>query len=130
VKKNTKLSKYEWIIFAGSYLKIAQIALDEMEYKNYMKSGFDKLFFYEGKQLLISIIWNFKHAKIVASGTLLDAQNDLFRYPDNTASFTLNLQMFRDIVSRETDELHDDIEKLKSLLGILDNQITQAKSKK
>ncbi len=185
----TKVSWYEWIIYAQSYLKMAEIGVRELEDQNYVKRGMDRYFFYENKLLLIPIIWNFKHAielviktlgiavdkqylknhdfvelrddlkqslqklkikkiekiedlveiidkyyrcefwdkKIIKTGTILDVENDIFRYPENRAFFFFDPQMLKDISSRETEDLSDDIKKLKSLLFILIGQIGHSK---
>lgn len=75
--------------------------------------------------------------KIIRTGTILDVDNDIFRYPENKAPFFFDWQILKDIplvalkngtrYSRETEELSDDIKKLESLLVILDNQIEHSK---
>ncbi|MBU1130174.1 hypothetical protein KKE45_02530 [Patescibacteria group bacterium] len=202
IKKVTKLSKYEWMIYAKSYLKMAEVGLEELRCKKYVKKGLDHMFFYKQKWLLIPIIWNLKHAlelavktlgigidkqylqshdsgklaknllqtikklniindlkpktiqrfaeiifkyyrcefwdkKFIKTDTVLDIQNDIFRYPENTASFQINLQILQDIpfneengYSHETEELSQDIKELGNLFGALNNRIRNVMLKK
>ena len=69
-KKVIKLTKYDWYIYAISYLKMAEIGIEELKNRNYVKRGFDEIFFYENKWLLIPIIWNLKHAMELVVKTL------------------------------------------------------------
>lgn len=202
IKKITKLSQYEWGMYFGSYLKIAEVGLEELRSKKYVKAGFDRMFFYDQKLLLIPIIWNLKHSieiavkalginidkqylqshdldkliadllqtikrlnikndlsqktiqrfaeiiykyykcefwdkKFIKTGNIEDVQNDLFRYPENTASFQIDLQILQNIpfndelgYSRETEELFEDMKELRILFGALGNRIDNIMWKK
>lgn len=179
------------MIFVQSYLCLAKIGLKELTSRNYArKTSFEYSFCYENKWLLISVIYNIKHAieivvkslgvsidkqylkshdlnalisdlkvkvpqikkqdkinelaiivnkyykcefwnkKIITTGSVFDLQNDVFRYPDNTVSFVVDLQAFETIGYKEIKELLEDIEKLERLLGIIDSQIEKAKNPK
>ena len=61
-KETTRLSKYDWMMYARSYLKMAQIGIEELKNQKYIDPGLDRIFFYEEKLILIPVIWNLKHA--------------------------------------------------------------------
>jgi len=61
-KEIAELSKYHWMIYARSYLKLAGIGIEEFKNGNCIKKGLDEMFFYENRWLLIPIVWNLKHS--------------------------------------------------------------------
>lgn len=190
---SVKLSQYEWIWYAKSYLSLARIGIEELKRQNYIrKISFEFRFSYENKHLLIPIIYNLKHAieiivkslkiqidkkiikshnifnlynalqesikkiglkiekpdklkelaqiiekyyklefwnrKLIIDASVLDSQNDIFRFPDNSANFILNLEDLKKISQKEMGELLDDIKKIDSLLGIIREKIKKAKN--
>jgi len=66
--------------------------------------------------------------KLIATASILDSQNDIFRFPDNSANFILDLKTFKDVSRKETQELLDDIKKLNNLLVIIMRGIQKAKN--
>lgn len=70
---------------------------------------------------------NFWHGRMVATGIVRDAKNDIFRFPDNSATFNLDRGKLKETSVAELEELKKDIKKLDNLLGILTSQIQRAK---
>lgn len=64
--------------------------------------------------------WN---KKIIKNSSVTDCQNDIFRFPDNSAKFNLNLEIFKGANLKETKELLEDIKKLCQILNTLNSQI-------
>ncbi len=61
-KKKTK-AKFHWMIFADSYLTTALITFKELkEPKHFDKDSLEYQLAYKSKYLLITTVWNFKHA--------------------------------------------------------------------
>lgn len=68
--------------------------------------------------------WN----KKLFDSCVFDSQNDIFRYPDNSAKFVLNLEILKSVSEKDIKELQEDIEELNSLLGIIGRGIEVEKS--
>ena len=69
-----------------------------------------------------------KNKKIINTVSVFDSQNDIFRFPENSANFILDTENLKNISEENTKELLDDIMKLKSLLGIITQNIKEAKN--
>lgn len=69
----------------------------------------------------------FWQSKLIATGTVEDVKNDLFRYPDSSLRFELPLKELATITPQNLRELKSDIGKLEQLFGILFHQIREAK---
>ena len=67
----------------------------------------------------------FLDRKILNNINVLDIQNDIFRYPDNSAFSKLDLEVFKILNNKDIDELLDDTKKIKSYLNITCSQINE-----
>lgn len=65
--------------------------------------------------------------KIISHSTVLDVNNDIFRYPDNSATFVLDVKMFSLVSKEEIAELLEDINSVYKLFHILNSQISKKK---
>ncbi len=68
--------------------------------------------------------WNKRR---MVQGSILDAKNDIFRFPDNAANFNFDTTILRKVSEEEVGELSEDIEKLKRLIGIIAQKMGEGK---
>ncbi|KKR73063.1 MAG: hypothetical protein UU17_C0046G0003 [Candidatus Nomurabacteria bacterium GW2011_GWA1_40_8] len=150
---STSFSYHRWVWYVYGYLSLARIGIKKLEEENKIPStitSFENYFSYRKKYLLIPIIYNIKHAieiinkalkiqdyklefwnrKLINTASVFDLQNDIFRFPDNSADFIFNSEILGNVSPKETKELLDDIKKLHSLLGIIIQDIKKAKNPK
>jgi len=66
---------------------------------------------------------DFWNKKLVTNKSILDVKNDIFRYPDNSQNFSLDIQALNSVGSSEIDELLKDVELLRRLRSIIDVQL-------
>lgn len=63
--------------------------------------------------------------RIISDSVIFDIQNDIFRYPDNSATFILDASIFKSTSEKEIEELHSDVDIMYRLFHILHSQISQ-----
>lgn len=66
--------------------------------------------------------------KLYSNSCVADSQNDIFRYPDNSANFILNLETFKSVSDKNIEELLNDIGTINSLLGVIGRGIETEKN--
>jgi hypothetical protein len=69
--------------------------------------------------------WN---KRFIRTASILDSDNDIFRFPDTRPNFILDLECFRSVSKKEVRGLHGDIMRLEQLFGILRYGISSEKS--
>ncbi len=68
--------------------------------------------------------------KLINTAKILDVKNDIFRFPDNSAAFVIDLEVLKTINCNEIQELQDDIRIANQYLGIINSQINKSKNPK
>lgn len=110
---------------------------DNTQLHDEIKNVFSKLKISNSEFLNEFIVLSDKYFKlkfwesfVVSSGDIYDEMNDIFRYPESRAKFSLNIEEFHKVTEENKRELKNDIERLNKLSLKLYREITFAKIKK
>jgi len=128
------------LLFKSLHIRITQeffLVHDNTQLHDEIKHAFSKLKISDSKFLKEFIIISDKYLKlkfwssfVTLNSDVHDDMNDIFRYPESRAVFSLNIEKLYKVTKENKLELKNDIEKLNKLSLKLYNEITLAKVRK
>lgn len=128
------------LLFKALQIRITQefaLVHDNTQLHDEIKKTFSNLKIADSKLLEEFIIISDKYFKlkfwqsfVIINSDICDDMNDMFRYPENRMSFSLNIEELHKVTKENKVELKNDMEKLNKISLKLYNEITLAKIRK